>query len=55
MSVLSYRYVVTRSEGEDPFRHVVISLKRDGRERDRRDRDGRRGQGRSQEKEQASE
>ena len=49
------RYVVTRSEGEDPFRHVVISLKRDGRERDRRDRDGRRGQGRSQEKEQASE
>ena len=27
------RYVVTRSEGEDPYRHVVISLKRDGRER----------------------
>lgn len=24
------RYVVTRSEGEDPYRHVVISLKRDG-------------------------
>jgi len=23
------RYVVTRSEGEDPYRHVVISLKRD--------------------------
>lgn len=23
------RYVVTRSEGEDPFRHVVISLKRE--------------------------
>ena len=27
------RYVVTRSEGEEPFRHVVISLKREGRER----------------------
>lgn len=27
------RYVVTRSEGEDPFRHVVVSLKRDGRDR----------------------
>ena len=26
------KYVVTRSEGEDPFRHVVISLKREGRE-----------------------
>lgn len=24
------RYVVTRSEGEDPYRHVVISLKREG-------------------------
>lgn len=24
------RYVVTRSEGEDPYRHVVIFLKRDG-------------------------
>ena len=23
------RYVVTRSEGEDPYRHVVISLKRE--------------------------
>lgn len=43
------RYVVTRSEGEDPFRHVVISLKREGRERDRRD--GRRGQGHSQNQE----
>ena len=27
------RYVITRSEGEEPFRHVVISLKRDKRER----------------------
>ena len=27
------RYVVTRSEGEEPFRHVVISLKREKRER----------------------
>lgn len=26
------KYVVTRSEGEDPFRHVVISLKRDARD-----------------------
>lgn len=30
------KYVVTRSEGEDPFRHVVVSLKRDGRERENR-------------------
>ena len=47
------RYVVTRSEGEDPYRHVVISLKRenyggrkdrysrrDNRDRDNRNRDG---------------
>ena len=27
----SDRYVVTRSEGEEPFRHVVISLKREGK------------------------
>lgn len=26
------RYVVTRSEGEEPFRHIVISLKREPRE-----------------------
>lgn len=25
------KYVVTRSDGEDPFRHVIISLKRDNR------------------------
>lgn len=25
------KYVVTRSEGEEPFRHVIISLKREGR------------------------
>ena len=30
------RYVVTRSEGEDPYRHVVVSLKREPRDRDRR-------------------
>lgn len=36
----SDRYVVTRSEGEDPYRHVVISLKREGRER----REGKKGQ-----------
>ena len=37
------RYVVTRSEGEDPYRHVVISLKRDSYKRDRysgKNRDG---------------
>lgn len=31
------KYVVTRSDGEEPFRHVIISLKREGR-RDRPDR-----------------
>ena len=36
------RYVVTRSEGEDPYRHVVVSLKREGR-RDRYDRSYRSG------------
>lgn len=44
----SDRYVVTRSDGEDPFRHVVISLKRDGRDRDRRE--GKKGPGRIQER-----
>lgn len=36
------KYVVTRSDGEEPFRHVIISLKREGkRERpDRPDRGG---------------
>ncbi len=29
------RYVVTRSEGEDPFRHVVVSLKRERNNQDR--------------------
>lgn len=41
------KYVVTRSEGEDPFRHVVISLKREAREgreyRGNRNRDNREG------------
>ena len=32
------RYVLTRSEGEDPYRHVVISLKREGYNNNRRDR-----------------
>jgi len=31
------KYVVTRSDGEEPFRHVIISLKREGR-RERADR-----------------
>lgn len=31
----SDRYVVTRSEGEEPFRHVVISLKRENSKKDR--------------------
>ncbi|MDO4267008.1 MAG: RNA-binding cell elongation regulator Jag/EloR, partial [Eubacteriales bacterium] len=34
------RYVVTRSEGEDPYRHVVISLKRDSGGNGRRERYG---------------
>ncbi len=34
------RYVVTRSEGEDPYRHVVISLKNDRYGNGRRDRSG---------------
>ena len=29
------KYVVTRSEGEEPFRHVVISLKKDYSKKDR--------------------
>lgn len=32
------KYVVTRSEGEDPYRHVVISLKREGYGNGKRDR-----------------
>lgn len=35
------KYVFTKSEGEEPFRHVVIALKRDER-RDRRPRNDRR-------------
>ena len=34
------RYVVTRSEGEDPYRHVVISLKRESYGSGRRERYG---------------
>lgn len=34
------RYVVTRSEGEDPYRHVVISLKNDRYGSGRRERSG---------------
>lgn len=34
------RYVVTRSEGEDPFRHVVISLKKDSYSGSRKERYG---------------
>ena len=29
------KYVLTRSEGEDPFRHVVVSLKREGTRKER--------------------
>ena len=32
------KYVVTRSEGEDPYRHVVISLKRESYGNGKRDR-----------------
>ena len=31
------KYVTTRSEGEEPFRHVVIALKRDGGRRERKE------------------
>lgn len=31
------KYVTTRSEGEEPFRHVVITLKRDGGRRERKE------------------
>lgn len=46
------RYVTTRSEGEDPYRHVVISLKREGYNGGRKDRynNSRRDRGRSAEK-----
>lgn len=37
------RYVVTRSEGEEPFRHVVISLKRERNSQDRNNRSDRNG------------
>lgn len=30
------KYVTTRSEGEEPFRHVVIALKRDGGRREKK-------------------
>lgn len=33
------KYVFTRSEGEEPFRHVVIALKREERSGGRRDKD----------------
>lgn len=42
------RYVVTRSDGEEPFRHVVVFLRREGRDRDRRE--GKKGPGRIQER-----
>ena len=32
------KYVTTRSDGEEPFRHVIISLKRENYKRDRYDR-----------------
>lgn len=32
------KYVITKSEGEEPFRHVVVVLKRDGREGQKKDR-----------------
>lgn len=31
------KYVTTRSEGEEPFRHVLIALKRDGGRRERKE------------------
>lgn len=32
------KYVTTRSDGEEPFRHVIISLKREGYKREKYDR-----------------
>ncbi len=58
------RYVVTRSEGEDPYRHVVITLKREsynGRRdrypshRDNRNRDNREGRASEKAAERAAE
>ena len=42
------KYVTTRSEGEEPFRHVVIALKRDSGRRER-SRDGVKDSAREQE------
>lgn len=47
------RYVVTRSEGEDPYRHVVISLKRENY--NRRDRYSSRREGRENHRERQTE
>lgn len=47
------RYVVTRSEGEDPYRHVVISLKRENY--NRRDRYPSRKEGRENHRERQTE
>ena len=41
-SLQNDKYVITRSEGEEPYRHVVISLKRENR-RDRYDKYDRQG------------
>jgi spoIIIJ-associated protein len=38
-SLQNDKFVVTRSEGEDPFRHIVISLKKEGRRDRYQDRD----------------
>ena len=41
------KYVTTRSEGEEPFRHVVIALKKEAVSSEKKGRYDRAGRGRS--------
>ena len=46
-AVQNDKYVTTRSEGEEPFRHVVIALKKEAVSGERKGRYDRAGRGRS--------
>lgn len=46
-AVQNDKYVTTRSEGEEPFRHVVIALKKEAVTTERKGRYDRAGRGRS--------
>ena len=46
-AVQNDKYVTTRSEGEEPFRHVVIALKKEAVSGERKGRYDRAGKGRS--------